>query len=163
MCSKDHLINVEEEKPSSLKSFKPPCTSADFSKATMQPQRSQRAVEACLRPTPIYTNGRLESHTFDLKKCTFTMRLIASHPALEIPSEIYLPELHFPLGDTSVEVSGGKWEIYSREFHTVKLQYLRWWHGKGAVDITIRRKKRRSTSQEYVALQKLHKSRCMMM
>lgn len=161
--SKDHLINVEEEKPSCLKVLKPPCTSSDFSQATMQPQRSHRAVEAFLRPTPIYTNGRLESHTFDLKKCTFTMRLIANQATPETPSEIYLPEFHFSMENTTVEVSGGKWEICHREFHTVSLQYLRWWHGEGIVDIEIRRTKCNRTSQEYAALQKLHKSRCMMM
>ncbi|OQD91280.1 hypothetical protein PENSOL_c056G03679 [Penicillium solitum] len=163
VCSKDHLIDVEDEKPSSLKTLTPPCTSRGFSQATMQPQRSHRAVEAYLRPTPIYTNGRLESHTFDLNKCTFTMRLTANQAAPHTPTEIYLPDLHFPMGDTSVEVSGGKWEICHQEFHTVKLQYLRWWHSEGTVEIKIRKKKPRCTSQELVALENLHKSRCMMM
>ncbi|KAJ5976777.1 hypothetical protein N7501_000119 [Penicillium viridicatum] len=163
VCSKDHLINIEEEKPSSRKALNPQCTLRNFSQATMQPQPSHRAVEAFLRPTPICTNGQLASHTFDLKKCTFTMRLIANQAAPETPSEIYLPELHFPMENTSVEVSGGKWEICHQEFYTVKLQYLRWWHGEGIAEIKIRRRKCKGTSQEYAALQKLHKSRCMMM
>ena len=94
VCSKDHLINVEEEKPSSRKALKPQCTSRNFSQAIMKPKPSHRAVEAFLRPTPIYTNGRLESHTFDLKKCTFTMRLIGNQAAPETPSEIYLSLIH---------------------------------------------------------------------
>lgn len=162
-CSKDHLMNDENEKPISLKTLTPPCTSRGFSQATLQRQRSHRAVEACLRPTPIYTNGRLESHTFDLKKCTFAMRLIANQAAPHTPTEIYLPDFHFPMGDTSVEISGGKWEICHQEFHTVKLQYLRWWHGEGTVEIKVQKKKRGRTSQELVALEKLHKTRCMMM
>lgn len=162
-CSNDHLIEVEGEKPSSLKTLALPCTPKSVSQATVQPQRSHRAVEACLRPTPIYTNGRLESHTFDLKKCTFTMRFIANQATPHTPTEIYLPDLHFPMGDTSVEVSGGKWEICHQELHRVKLQYLRWWHSEGAVEIKIQQKKHRRTSQEFVALEKLHKSRCTMM
>lgn len=118
-------------------------------------------MEAWLRPAPVYTNGRLESYTFDLKKCTFTMRLIANQAAPHTPSEIYLPEFHFPMGYTSVTVSGGEWEICFQEFHTVKLQYLRWWHGEGAVEIKIKKTKR--GSREHAALRKHHRSQCMMM
>ncbi|KAJ5497730.1 hypothetical protein N7453_006781 [Penicillium expansum] len=162
-CSKDHLINVEEEKSGSLNALTPPSTSHVFPHAILQPQRSHRAVEACLRPTPIYTNGHLESHTFDLKKCMFTMRLRANLAAPHTPSEIYLPECHFPMEDTEVTVSGGTWKICILEFHTVKLQYLRWWHGQGTVEIKIRKMKRKPNSQEYGALQKLPSSRCTMM
>ncbi|CAG7946748.1 unnamed protein product [Penicillium nalgiovense] len=160
-CSKDHLINVEEEEFGSLKALKRLFTSFVFSQATMRPGRDHRAMEAWLRPAPVYTNGRLESYTFDLKKCTFTMRLIANQAAPHTPSEIYLPEFHFPMGYTSVTVSGGEWEICFQEFHTVKLQYLRWWHGEGAVEIKIKKTKR--GSRAHAALRKYHSSQCMMM
>ncbi|KAJ5170115.1 Glycoside hydrolase superfamily [Penicillium coprophilum] len=158
---RDHLIDTEDETSESLKALTPPSTSSNLSRATLQPQQVHRAAEAYLRPTPIYINGRLKSYGFNLKKCTFTMRLIANQTTPSAPSEIYLPGFHFPIGETSVMASGGKWEIYILEFHTVKLQYLRWWHGEGKADIKIRRKKR--TGGEYAALQKLHKTRCMMM
>ncbi|OQE38904.1 hypothetical protein PENCOP_c007G05452 [Penicillium coprophilum] len=158
---RDHLVDMEDETSDSLKALTPPSTSSNFSRATLQPQQVHRAAEAYLRPTPIYINGRLKSYGFDLKKCTFTMRLIANQTAPSAPSEIYLPGFHFPIGETSVMASGGKWEIYILEFHTVKLQYLRWWHGEGKADIKIRRKKR--TGAEYAALQKPHKTRCMIM
>jgi hypothetical protein len=159
--SKDHLILVEEEEFGSLKALKRLFTSFDFSQATMWPRRGHRAVEAWLRPAPIYTNGRLESYTFDLKKCTFTMRLTANQVEPHTPSEIYLPEYHFPMGDTSVSVSGGEWEISVQDFHTVKLQYLRWWHGDGALEIKIKKTKR--VSREYAALRQHRWSQCMMM
>lgn len=91
------------------------------------------------------------------------MRLVANQATAHTPSEIYLPEFHFPMGDTSVTVSGGEWEICLQEFHTVKLQYLRWWHGEGTVEIKVRKIKPKRMPQEYVTLQKLHLSRCMMM
>lgn len=162
-CSKDHLINAEENKAGLLEALISLCTWHDSSQATLQPQRYPRALEACLRPTPIYTNGRLESYAFDLKECTFAMRLVANQATAHTPSEIYLPEFHFPMGDTSVTVTGGEWEICLQEFHTVKLQYLRWWHGEGTVEIKVRKIKPKCIPQEYVALQKLHLSRCMMM
>ncbi|CAG8893332.1 unnamed protein product [Penicillium egyptiacum] len=98
VCSKDHLINIEEEKFGSLKALIRLCISLDFSQATMQPRRGYRAVEAWLRPAPVYMNRRLESYTFDLKECTFTVRLIANQAMPHAPSEIYLPEFHFPMG-----------------------------------------------------------------
>jgi hypothetical protein len=159
--SNDHLLGVEERELGSLKNVTPRCSATDISQVDLQPQQGYRAAEAYLRPTPIYTNGRLNSYTFDLKKCTFTMRLIANQTAPHAPSEIYLPDFHFPMDNTSVTVSGGKWEICQLEFHTVKVQYLRWWHREGKAEIKIRRMK--CTRGEYVSLQKLHRTRCMMM
>ncbi|KAJ5503648.1 Glycoside hydrolase superfamily [Penicillium fimorum] len=157
----DHLVNGENEEFSSIKTLTPPSTPSNISLATLQPQQVHRAAEAYLRPTPIYINGRLKHYGFDLKHCTFTMRLAANQAAPNAPTEIYLPDFHFPTGETSVVVSGGKWEICLLDFHRVKLQYLRWWHNEGKAEIKIKTKKR--TRGEYAALQKPHRTRCMMM
>ncbi|KAJ5206640.1 Glycoside hydrolase superfamily [Penicillium cf. griseofulvum] len=159
--STDRLIDLEERELGSLENLTPRCSLSDLSQVALQPQQGYRAAEAYIRPTPIYTNGRLKSYAFDLKKCTFTMRLIANQTAPHTPSEIYLPEFHFPMGETSVMVSGGRWEICQLEFRTIKVQYLRWWHGEGKAEIKIWRTKR--TRGEYPGLQKLHRTRCMMM
>nr|POE96961.1 putative glycosyl hydrolase [Quercus suber] len=71
-----------------------------------------RAAEAYVRPTPIATHGTIISFGFDLKNCTFTLALSATGATPhETPTEIFLPDFHFPRGQTSVEVTGGKWTI----------------------------------------------------
>lgn len=72
------------------------------------------------------------------------MSLTAKSPtAFEFPTEIDLPEFHFPADHTTVEVSGGKWEITTHEIHSVKLQRLRWWHAEGDQEIKIEGVKRK--------------------
>ena len=75
-----------------------------------------RALEAIVRPSPVYTHGNVESYGFDLKSCTFTLTLTApSSTEQSHPTEVFLPDFHFPQSRTSVEVSGGKWQIEFEE------------------------------------------------
>jgi hypothetical protein len=83
-------------------------------------------------------HGKLKGHLFDLKNCTFTLSLQAEKMDAHSPSEIYLPELHFPSTDTVVSVSDGSWEITERVYEKVKLQCLRWRHTEGRVEIKVK-------------------------
>ncbi|TKA66993.1 hypothetical protein B0A55_11194 [Friedmanniomyces simplex] len=101
-----------------------------------------RAAEAYVRPHPEVVHGTLSSHGFDLKTCTFTLTLTAPSPTpQEHPTIIFLPAFHFPQANnqTSVEVSGGKWEIRSEEVvEGAGQQVLRWWHGGGEQRVTVK-------------------------
>ncbi|KAF2148855.1 glycoside hydrolase family 5 protein [Myriangium duriaei CBS 260.36] len=103
-----------------------------------------RAAEAYVRPSPIYTHGQLVSHVFDLRQCAFTMVLnTASATDQAAPTEIYLPQFHFPQQESEIEVSGGKWEISSDVVHGTPVQRLRWWHAEGEQKLTVKGIKRR--------------------
>jgi Glycoside hydrolase family 5 C-terminal domain len=103
-----------------------------------------RAAEAYTRPSPIVTHGDLVSYGFDLRNCTFTLSLVAKAPTREdAPTEIFLPEFHFPGTQTTVTVSGGKWSIDVDEVKFSSVQRLRWWHGEGEQDIKIQGLKRK--------------------
>jgi Glycoside hydrolase family 5 C-terminal domain len=105
-----------------------------------------RAAEAFIRPSPIATAGTLTAHTFDLRNIVFTLSLTAPTPTLETaPTEIFLPDFHFPRSETGVEVSGGKWTISSEDWKGVDVQVLRWWHGEGEQDIRVIGVKRKAT------------------
>jgi len=94
-----------------------------------------RAAEAFVRPAPINIHGILVGFGFDLRNCTFTLNLTAPTSTKETaPTEIFLPEWHFPGNDTSVEVSGGKWAISIID----DKQTLRWWHAEGEQKITVK-------------------------
>jgi len=104
-----------------------------------------RAAEAFVRPTPIATHGDVLTHGFDLRNCTFKMTLSATSPTQEdAPTEVFLPEFHFPQGSTTVEVSGGKWTISVEEGEGCGAQRLRWWHADGDQSITVKGVKRRN-------------------
>jgi len=71
------------------------------------------------------------------------MRLTAkSSTSTDAPSEIYLPDFHFPETNTVATVSGGKWELDYQVFKSIKVQRLRWWHAEGEQDIKIQGLKR---------------------
>ncbi|KAJ5894921.1 hypothetical protein N7495_006612 [Penicillium taxi] len=107
--------------------------------------KGYRAAEAYLRPSPIYVHSTLENHVFDLKSCIFSMSLTApSATRTDAPTEIYLPEFHFPAEDTAVSVSGGKWEIEFYDIQTIRVQRLRWWHAEGEQQIKIEGVKRKA-------------------
>ncbi|KAK3060815.1 hypothetical protein LTS18_007631, partial [Coniosporium uncinatum] len=90
-----------------------------------------RAGEAFVRPTPIATFGKVKSFGFDLKNCTFHLSLTAASATPEdAPTEVYLPEFHFPSGGTTVETSGGKWTISTDDREGGLMQKLRWWHAE---------------------------------
>lgn len=98
-----------------------------------------RAAEAYIRPYPTVTAGDVTSYGFDLNTCVFTLSLRAPSPTKqEAPTEIFLPEYHFPSQSTEVEPSGGKWTISLEGGDEDKIQTLRWWHGEGDQTITIK-------------------------
>ncbi|KAI5196351.1 hypothetical protein E4T39_07845 [Aureobasidium subglaciale] len=98
-----------------------------------------RAAEAYVRPTQTATHGRVVSHGFDLKNCVFQLTLSApSATSEDAPTEVFLPEFHFPQGKTEVEVLGGKWKISVDETQGATQQVLRWWHAAGEQKLTVR-------------------------
>ncbi|KAK3616225.1 hypothetical protein LTR56_023400 [Elasticomyces elasticus] len=107
-----------------------------------------RAAEAFVRPHPEVVHGTIASHGFDLKNCTFTLILTSpSATPQEYPTIVFLPSFHFPQNNpqTSVEVSGGKWEIRTEEIvEGAGQQVLRWWHGEGEQKITVKGVKRKA-------------------
>ena len=103
-----------------------------------------RAAEAFVRPSPIATAGNVTSYGFDLRNATFTFVLeCQSAPSEEAPTEIFLPEFHFPRDDVSVEVSSGKWTISLDDADGGLTQRLRWWHGPGKQNMTVKGVRRR--------------------
>jgi hypothetical protein len=128
---------------------RPDTLKATFSTETMQSSTSTlrgntadndvagyRAAEAYIRPAPTAVHGTITSYGFDLRSCKFELKLTAPSPTKEnAPTEIFLPEWHFPTGGTSVEVTGGKWEIRVGED---ECQRLKWWHAEGGQSIVIK-------------------------
>ena len=91
-----------------------------------------RAAEAYVRPSPIATVGKIHSHGFDLRNCIFNLRLRAHKAGSEDkPTEIFLPEFHFPKDKCEIEVSSGKWTISIDDMDGGMIQKLRWWHVEG--------------------------------
>lgn len=131
--------------------------------------RGLRAAEAFIRPTPIAVRGDISSYGFDLKNCTFKLALVAPSSTTEgAPTLCYLPEFHFPYGQTSVEVSGGKWTISSEESNGAIQQILRWWHAEGDQTITVKGFIRKAgsaigTDEDEGYLQQCQKQNCAVM
>ena len=94
--------------------------------------QATRAAEAFVRPSPVYTHGVIIESGFDLSNVTFTVKLAADTATDEtVPTEMFIPPYHFPKEDTSVEVSGGKWEYDDER------SVLRWWHMEGEQQIKV--------------------------
>ena len=103
-----------------------------------------RAAEAFVRPSPIATVGKVTSYGFDLRNATFTFSLESPSAASEdVPTEIFLPEFHFPRANTQVEVSSGKWTIRVDDADGGLIQRLRWQHGAGKQRMTVKGVQRR--------------------
>ncbi|EMD00162.1 glycoside hydrolase family 5 protein [Baudoinia panamericana UAMH 10762] len=112
-----------------------------------------RAAEAYVRPHPELVHGSILSHGFDLKSCTFSLTLNSTTPTpQDYPTVVFLPEFHFPQQRsgasaeqrTTVEVSGGKWEIRIEEImEDAPQQILKWWHGEGEQKIVVKGVKRK--------------------
>lgn len=103
-----------------------------------------RAGDAFVRPSPFATMTNILKYGFDLKNCTFTLLLSTEKPTgEESPTEIFLPEYHFPSEKTRVQISGGKWSIDVVDVDGGSLQLLRWWHGEGEQNVTVTGVKRR--------------------
>jgi hypothetical protein len=113
-----------------------------------QPKKGYRAAEAYVRPVPISVHGTISTYGFDLRNCTFSLNLTATSATdKNFPTEIFLPAYHFPQipGKTTVEVSGGKWEIGAVPVGTegASRQVLKWWHAEGEQKLVVRGVKRR--------------------
>jgi len=91
-----------------------------------------RAAEAYVRPSPIATVGQVLSFGFDLRNCVFNLRVRADKAGSEdTPTEVFLPEFHFPKDKCEIEVSSGKWTISTDDSDGGMIQRLRWWHVEG--------------------------------
>jgi len=102
-----------------------------------------RAAEAFVRPSPVYTAGTIAESGFTLSSATFDLKLVAGKSTEETaPTEIFVPPFHFPRDDTTVTVSGGKWE------YDVERSVLRWWHAEGEQWIKIIGTKRMSADYD---------------
>lgn len=80
-----------------------------------------RALEAVVRPYPVAVAGEPLSFQFDLKRRIFELEVKAD-PSLQVPTEIYVPRLHYPRG-VQVQVSGGQVSLQ------LDKQRLLWTHG----------------------------------
>jgi hypothetical protein len=108
-----------------------------------------RSAEAYVRPSPIATVGDVVKYGFDLRSVTFTFQLIADRATKEdIPTEIFLPEFHYPSGKTTVEVSGGRWRIDVLDVDGESMQVMKWWHGAGEQSMTVKGVKRKPGALE---------------
>jgi Glycoside hydrolase family 5 C-terminal domain len=57
----------------------------------------------------------------------------------DTPTEIFLPDYHFPEGDIDVTVSGGKWSVTADDSELgCGIQRLKWWHGEGNAEIKVK-------------------------
>lgn len=81
---------------------------------------------------------------FDLRRVVFTFSLLSDRATKEdVPTEIFLPEYHFPPGKTQVEVSGGRWRIDVLDVNGEGMQVMKWWHGVGEQTMTVKGVKRK--------------------
>ncbi|KAL2800773.1 glycoside hydrolase superfamily [Aspergillus keveii] len=139
--SSSHRATNPEISPRNLKdAIKTPSITSEVSQLD-EDKLGYRAAEAFIRPSPIYSNGLISDHVFDLKNCTFTMSLIGN--PTDAPTEIYLPDFHFPDADTRVATTAGKWSIDYVELKHARFQRLQWWHPEGEQSIKIEGKKRK--------------------
>jgi hypothetical protein len=97
-----------------------------------------RAAEAYVRPSPIATVGKILEYGFDLRNCVFNFKLEALEAASDDrPTEIFLPEFHFPKDRCEIEVTGGKWSIATDDEDGGMVQKLRWWHKEGQHSLKV--------------------------
>ncbi|KAK9460607.1 glycoside hydrolase superfamily [Lipomyces oligophaga] len=91
-----------------------------------------RAIEAFVRPTPLATSGIPQEYGFDIKTAVFNLSLFADDClSKNIPTEISIPDFHFPNGDMEIEITSGRWE------HDKPAQLIRWYHDEGLQKIKI--------------------------
>jgi len=99
------------------------------------------------------------------------MTLQCEKPATEdTPTEIFLPEFHFPGEQSQVEVSGGRWTISvdDTDGEGGLIQRLRWWHGVGEQKLKVKGVQRRQgmalgKEAEEGYLDQCQQSRCAVM
>lgn len=136
---------AEQVGPRNLKhAIQSPSISSERSQSSSGEKVGFRAAEAWTRPSPVVTNGRISHFVFDLRECTFSMSLAAKVRTEQgAPTEVYLPDFHFPAAQTLVTVSRGDWAIDYDETNGVKQQRLQWWHPEGDHEIKIQGVKRK--------------------
>ncbi|KAL3426142.1 glycosyl hydrolase [Phlyctema vagabunda] len=127
--------------PGNLKaSLRTPSISSEQSGVTPELTNAPgfRAAEAYVRPSPIATVGTILESGFDLRNCIFTLKISTLKAGSEdTPTEIFLPEFHFPKDKCDVEVSSGKWSISTDDSDGGMIQKLRWWHVEGEHSIKV--------------------------
>lgn len=96
-----------------------------------------RAAEAFVRPAPVFVAGTITEYGFDLRSCTFNLKVDGKGARNEAPTVVYLPEFHYPSDAADVEVSSGKWEIKMDEDGPL-VQKLLWWHGEGEQSLRVK-------------------------
>jgi hypothetical protein len=97
-----------------------------------------RAAEAYVRPTPTVVYGDVLSTGFDLRQCTYLLKVNAPKAAPDnAPTIVFLPEYHFPKDQCEVAVSSGKWELSIDDDEGTTLQMLKWWHAEGEQSIKV--------------------------
>jgi hypothetical protein len=106
-----------------------------------------RAAEAYVRPSPVATAGTILSYGFDLRNCTFNLKLLVHGTGPDAQTtDILLPEFHFPKDKCEVEVTSGKWTITADDSDNGLIQRLRWWHLDGDQTIKVIGVRRRQTA-----------------
>ena len=111
-----------------------------------------------MRPSPVLTSGTIHNHGFDLANAVFTLEVSDAVAPGEggAPTEVFLPEFHFPRDRTEVDASSGRWTITVEDAGPATdadagggeggggtMQLLRWWHGTGEQWIIVKGVKRR--------------------
>lgn len=71
------------------------------------------------------------------------MSLVGNKGTSDAPTEIFLPDFHFPETDTEVSVSSGEWSINYVEVKRVRVQRLQWWHPEGDQHVKVQGLKRK--------------------
>ena len=170
--SESHASGAAERvEPRNLRhALQSPSISSDLSQSSTMKKAGFRAAEAWTRPSPIFTNGSVSNFVFDLLSCTFSLSLTAkARAARDAPTEIYLPDFHFPAAQTMVTASAGEWTIDHCEINTVKLQRLKWWHPEGDQEIKIQGAKYKpgelanGTSDDISYLEQCQRAECVIM
>ena len=171
--SQSHSTDASPVFPENVKAaLKTPSISSDQKEAKpvdLSNAPGFRAAEAYVRPSPIATVGSVVSSGFDLRNCVFTMELNCKHAATEEePTEIFLPEFHFPRELTDIKVSSGQWTMSVDDAQGSDIQRLRWTHGAGQQNITVKGVQRRQgmalgKEEEEGYLEQCRQSKCSLM
>ena len=94
-----------------------------------------RAAEAFIRPYPVAVGGVLISYGFNMKTCTFTLKVRWTETACPPPQTlVFLPIEHFPIGETRIEAGSGEYNIRTDERG---LQFLDWVHEAGESELKV--------------------------
>lgn len=170
--TKREFSNESTVNPGNIKSqLKTPSISSKVSESPPELTNAPgfRAAEAYVRPSPIATVGKILSYGFDLRNCIFDFKLHAHIASTdERPTEIFLPEFHFPKDNCDIVVSSGKWTISIDDEDGGMIQKLRWWHVEGEHSIKVTGMQRRQNmklgkEEEEGYLDQCQQSKCSVM